>query len=280
MVYSAATISGAMGGFIAYGIEMNHDLSLETSGREPWRWLFIIEGCVGILVGLLFYAFLPRFPDKLRDKGNKGSKHWLFTKEEIDVACERTSSHNTMGARVDLRQVLIALTSPVSWGFAIINGGVFAGIATTGVFLPTFVKELGYSRGEHPPSGGFIHHTRLLINARHGSQRPALQCHPLRRGFCLHSRRQPRVGPLQQQRRPPGVLPVHEHHRPHRHHDRGAHRRQDRGAVSLRCRHLPLSDAALGLVRLQYRRLHEEGHDLGHGRDRRTVSVHYGHQDL
>lgn len=40
--FSAATLSGAFSGLIAYGI--GNDLTLAATGREPWRWLFIVEG--------------------------------------------------------------------------------------------------------------------------------------------------------------------------------------------------------------------------------------------
>lgn len=82
--YSAATISGAFSGLIAYGIEKN--LTNASTGRAPWRWLFIIEGAMGMGVGVLTWLCLPRFPDKIG-----GRKHWLFTLEEIESASERAA---------------------------------------------------------------------------------------------------------------------------------------------------------------------------------------------
>ena len=41
---------------------------------------------MGMGVGALTYLCLPRFPDKL-----KGRKHWLFTPEEIELACVRAA---------------------------------------------------------------------------------------------------------------------------------------------------------------------------------------------
>jgi MFS family permease len=82
--YSCATLSGAFGGLIAYGIELN--LSSDRSGRYSWSWLFLVEGVIAIGAGLLIVAFLPRMPDDLQ---RRNSHHWLFTKEEIDLAAER-----------------------------------------------------------------------------------------------------------------------------------------------------------------------------------------------
>jgi hypothetical protein len=41
---------------------------------------------MGMGVGVLTWLCLPRFPDKMR-----GRKHWLFTPEEIELACERAA---------------------------------------------------------------------------------------------------------------------------------------------------------------------------------------------
>ena len=84
-MYSAATISGAFSGFIAYGAVRN--LSEADTGREPWRWVYIIDGSVALLIGLMVVLLLPSFPENVRARG----KHWLFTKEELDVACDRSA---------------------------------------------------------------------------------------------------------------------------------------------------------------------------------------------
>lgn len=82
--YSCATLSGAFGGLIAYGIELN--LSYDGTGRYSWSWLFLVEGVIAIGAGLLIMVFLPRMPDDLQ---RRGGRHWLFTKEEIDLAAKR-----------------------------------------------------------------------------------------------------------------------------------------------------------------------------------------------
>ncbi|KIX04968.1 uncharacterized protein Z518_05840 [Rhinocladiella mackenziei CBS 650.93] len=135
--YSAATISGAFSGLIAYGIQKS--LTLERTGREPWRWLFIIEGCMALFVGLLVVVSLPRFPDQFR-----GNKHWLFRPEEIELAVQRMRSYNTVGAKVNLKQIWSVLKDPKCWLFVLINAGVALGIGSVGLFLPTFVKEFGF----------------------------------------------------------------------------------------------------------------------------------------
>ncbi|KAK4497119.1 hypothetical protein PRZ48_011569 [Zasmidium cellare] len=156
IVFSSATIAGAFSGLIAYAV--GDTLSLKNSGREPWQWLFLIEGVIAVGFGLLVAALLPRYPDRLL----KG-KHWLFGKEEIQLVVERTAGKvlpipqniiqaelfvlawNTPNARTAPRQILAMFRDPKSYAFALMNSATGLTLSTTGVFLPTFIKQLGYS---------------------------------------------------------------------------------------------------------------------------------------
>jgi len=81
--YACATLSGAFGGLIAYGVQS--DLAFQ-GGRKPWSWLFLIEGVLAAGVGLIIILALPRFPDDLH---RRQKRHWLFTSEEIELAYKR-----------------------------------------------------------------------------------------------------------------------------------------------------------------------------------------------
>lgn len=82
--YSAATIAGGFSGLTAYAIQKNLDGAL---GKRDWQWLFIIEGCAGMVVGIAAWVFLPLPPDQIKDK-----KHWIFSTEEIELAISRLKS--------------------------------------------------------------------------------------------------------------------------------------------------------------------------------------------
>lgn len=82
--YSAATIAGGFSGLIAYAIQKNLDGAL---GHEAWQWLFIIQGCAGIFVGICAWLLLPPPPDQIENM-----KHWAFTKAELEVAIKRLKS--------------------------------------------------------------------------------------------------------------------------------------------------------------------------------------------
>ncbi|KAK5381971.1 hypothetical protein LTR20_007951 [Exophiala xenobiotica] len=138
--FSCATISGSFGGLIAYSIEKH--LSLEKTGRAPWSWLFIIEGVLAIGIGILVITLLPRLPDDLQ---KRGKKHWLFTKEEIDLAAKRFASYNTAHEGVKPKQLLELLKDPKSHLLAISQGACVLGVGVVGSFMPTFISGFGFS---------------------------------------------------------------------------------------------------------------------------------------
>lgn len=60
LILASATLGGAFGGAIAYGVgHMNG-----TKGLSAWRWLFIIEGVPSCVSALLVLLFLPDYPEE------------------------------------------------------------------------------------------------------------------------------------------------------------------------------------------------------------------------
>ncbi|KAF2168681.1 hypothetical protein M409DRAFT_36326 [Zasmidium cellare ATCC 36951] len=140
-VYWAATISGAFSGLIAYAV--GDSLRLENTGRDSWRWLFIIEGSMAMFVGILVWLILPPSPESLKQKT------WLLSSEEVAIEsslnADIETAYNTHESRVDWRQILTTMKDPKSWVFASLNCGVSLGVSSISLFLPTFIHELGFS---------------------------------------------------------------------------------------------------------------------------------------
>ncbi|SPQ24866.1 93781f08-b3ff-4ee8-91bc-a4719d34cee2 [Thermothielavioides terrestris] len=60
LILASATLGGAFGGAIAYGVgHMNG-----ARGLSGWRWLFILEGAPSCLSALLVLLFLPDYPEE------------------------------------------------------------------------------------------------------------------------------------------------------------------------------------------------------------------------
>lgn len=52
-------VSGALGGLIAGSIAQNLQ---GAGGMSGWKWLFIIEGLIGVVVGIAGYILIPNYP--------------------------------------------------------------------------------------------------------------------------------------------------------------------------------------------------------------------------
>lgn len=75
--YTAASLSGAFGGLLARGLNAMDGLG----GLEGWRWIFVIEGLITIVCGIIALVFLA---------SNLATASFL-TPEEQEFAIRRLS---------------------------------------------------------------------------------------------------------------------------------------------------------------------------------------------
>ena len=76
MLMVGNALSTAFGGLLALAIA-----GIKSSnGYHPWRWIFIIEGCMTAGVTIIAYLFLPDWP---------ATAKWL-TSEEKDVLAQKS----------------------------------------------------------------------------------------------------------------------------------------------------------------------------------------------
>lgn len=132
LILASATLAGAFGGAIAYGIgHMNG-----VHGMSAWRWLFILEGIPSCLSAVLVWFLLPDYPEE-----------WsrLSTRER-DVAAARLavegskSSHSTM-TRAD---AVATLTDWRLYGHYAIYFAISAPFSSLSYFTPTITAGLGF----------------------------------------------------------------------------------------------------------------------------------------
>lgn len=83
LILASATLAGAFGGAIAYGVGyLNGD-----HGHSAWRWLFFIEGAPSCASAILVFFLLPDYPE---------SAKWL-NEEEKELARQRLSVEGSKG---------------------------------------------------------------------------------------------------------------------------------------------------------------------------------------
>lgn len=75
IILASATLAGAFGGAIAFGVgHMNQVL-----GLSAWRWLFILEGIPSLLSSVAVFLWLPDYP---------ATANWL-SEEDKDIVVRR-----------------------------------------------------------------------------------------------------------------------------------------------------------------------------------------------
>lgn len=101
--FSAATLSGAFGGILAYAITHMDGVA----NRPGWAWIFILEGIFTVLFGISSYYTLPRSISTARFLSQE-EKEYLTAK-----LCE--DSANTDEDRFSWKEVLEAFKLPQLW---------------------------------------------------------------------------------------------------------------------------------------------------------------------
>jgi len=140
MLYSGSLISGAFSGLIAAGITGNMD---GLRGLRAWRWLFIIEGAITVVIAFSAFFVLPNFPR---------TTTWL-TDEERELAAWRLeedigeddwidSQHQTL-----FHGLKLAVRDPKMYILMVMLFCIVASGSVTN-FFPTVVATLGYGKIE------------------------------------------------------------------------------------------------------------------------------------
>ncbi|KAL1983637.1 hypothetical protein VTN96DRAFT_10136 [Rasamsonia emersonii] len=133
LILASATLAGAFGGAIAYGVgHMN-----EVRGLAAWRWLFIIEGAPSCASAFLVWFYLPDYPE---------TASWL-TAEEKELARQRLRVEGSQGsARAmtweDAKSVLMDWRLYAHYA---VYFGISTPFSSLSLFTPSITAGLGYS---------------------------------------------------------------------------------------------------------------------------------------
>lgn len=127
----AMVISGAFGGLFAWAVQQMGT----QKGLAAWRWLFIIEFCITIVIGCTCWVFLP---------GTAETAWFLSAEEKETMRLRKERDALFRGAeKFDKRWIKHALLDPFVWliGIAFFTSSV--AINGFNVFLPTILAGLG-----------------------------------------------------------------------------------------------------------------------------------------
>lgn len=131
LILACATLGGAFGGAIAYGVgHMNRAHNLQA-----WRWLFIIEGAPSCLCAILAFFMFPDFPETAK---------WLSA-EERELAVGRIKGVSSLGhAKITWKEAKQTLLDWRLYLHYLVYISISVPFSSISLFSPTIVSGLGY----------------------------------------------------------------------------------------------------------------------------------------
>ncbi|KAG0650113.1 putative transporter [Hyphodiscus hymeniophilus] len=136
LFFSAASLAGAFGGILAYGIGFMDGVG----DYKGWRWIFIIEGLLTVVVSLASYLFIHNYPltAPFLTEPERSFIHARL-KGDSDATNEEAFAWSNVRA---------ALTDYKCWLYGLGFHTMSLPLYTLSLFLPTIIKQLGYTAAQ------------------------------------------------------------------------------------------------------------------------------------
>ncbi|KAF8647123.1 hypothetical protein AX16_006955 [Volvariella volvacea WC 439] len=132
LFFSAATVAGAFGGLLAYGIEHMDGIA----GLHGWQWIFCLEGIATVIVAVVAYFYMHDYPETAR---------FLNPREKAVVISMLKEDQQGLATHYEHRFVWQAMTDYKTYIQVGIYIGLLIPVYAIALFTPTIVRELGYS---------------------------------------------------------------------------------------------------------------------------------------
>ncbi|KAI2784535.1 MFS general substrate transporter [Daldinia loculata] len=141
MFFSAASMAGAFSGLLAFAIA-----KMDGVGNlEGWRWIFILEGIATILVAILAFFVLYDFPETASFLTEKERAFIVFRLKYQGQLQGKESPHVAQAEEFEWKYVLAAFKDWQIWVNLFVYWGVVCPVYGISLFLPTIIRNLGYS---------------------------------------------------------------------------------------------------------------------------------------
>ncbi|KAI9140708.1 major facilitator superfamily domain-containing protein [Paraphysoderma sedebokerense] len=133
MFYIASTLSGVVGGILAYFISFMNGFG----GMEGWRWIFILEGLPTAVVGVITWFYLPDYPNTAG----------FLSSTERDLVVRRlqnSGANSSHDKAFDRSQFLAIISKPTTYLFCVIYFLFITPLYSFTFAFPTILNLLGY----------------------------------------------------------------------------------------------------------------------------------------
>ncbi|KAJ3498476.1 hypothetical protein NLJ89_g10215 [Agrocybe chaxingu] len=133
LFYLISILFGGFSSLLAYGLA-------QLSGRGGllgWSWIFIIEGILTIVLGLLTWLFVPDFPDKSR----------FLTEEQRKMILDRVEADrgDSVPDKMTGTKIIRHLSDPILWIMALMFMCSTMPAYAIGFFITIILRTMGYS---------------------------------------------------------------------------------------------------------------------------------------
>lgn len=133
LFFTASIIAGGFGGLFAFALAKMNGLG----GYAGWRWIFIIEGILTVVLGVVSKIWIPDWPETAKFLSEE-ERALLIARLSADTGSATMNHLDKRAAKRIFTDVKMYLGTLMYFG--IVNTG-YAG----SFFIPTIIKELGYT---------------------------------------------------------------------------------------------------------------------------------------
>ncbi|KAH8673983.1 major facilitator superfamily domain-containing protein [Xylariales sp. PMI_506] len=134
LFFSSTSLAGAFGGLLASAIgEM-----AGIRGYNGWRWIFILEGCLTVVVAAIFFFVFPTFPEQAE---------WLNEEERnyVRARLQADQGRNAAERKIGARDVVNVLKEYRTWIGGLMYFGLIVPAYGYAFFAPAIIKTYNYS---------------------------------------------------------------------------------------------------------------------------------------
>ncbi|PSK55142.1 hypothetical protein B9Z65_2531 [Elsinoe australis] len=132
--FSAAALAGSFGGLLAAGIAQ-----MDGVGNHPgWAWIFILEGIATVLIGIACWWLVYDFPDEATFLSDEDRRRVI---RRLKLDNQASANHEDF----NIKYAYASLKDWKTYAFAVIYMGADGALYAFSLFLPSIIRELGYS---------------------------------------------------------------------------------------------------------------------------------------
>ncbi|KAI9747049.1 MAG: hypothetical protein M1835_002248 [Candelina submexicana] len=139
MFFSAASVAGAFSGLLAFAIAKMDGVG----GYEGWRWIFILEGILTVIVACIAYFTIYDFPETAQFL-TEDERIWVVHRLKFQGS-KQSGKMVAQSEHFKWKYVLDAFTDWQIYLALIMYWGIVCPLYGTSLFLPTIINELGYT---------------------------------------------------------------------------------------------------------------------------------------